>query len=210
MTRKGIEVDGVNPHDIIVANKLAIVWRYKEILTLAGFNIKHPAMERTAERMWEVLEIMTRGYDIDVSLERMYDDYTPEGTLPTLRVCPGIEFVSMCEHHLLPFIGVCHIAYIPNKRMVTGLSKLPQLVQKYALRPQLQEKMQEEIANELIQKCGFEDVMVVVAAKHGCEVVEGIKYTYSRDPPYPTSTIRGLFITNEPLRAEALKLMGIT
>jgi len=195
----------VNHHRVVLKNKKTIVKHYAGILIAAGFDLEGPAMTRTPERMWEVLEFMTRGYAEEVTLERMYIDYSKEG-LPTLRICPGIKFISMCEHHFLPFIGEAMIAYVPNKGKVVGLSKLPQLVQKYALRPQLQEKMSEEIANELEERCKLDSIMVVIAAQHTCEIVEG----YWRTKPYVTSTIRGLFVENEALRDETLRLMGVT
>lgn len=195
----------VNHHRIVLKNKKEIVKHFAHILELAGFDINDSAMQRTPERQWEVVEFMTRGFADEVTLERMYDDYSKKG-LPTLRVCPGIKFISVCEHHFLPFIGEVTIAYIPNKGKVVGLSKLPQLVQKYALRPQLQEKMSEEIADELTTRCKLDSVMVVIAARHTCEIVEG----YWRTKPYVTSTIRGLFVENYALRSEALAHMGVT
>ncbi len=189
-------------HQSVTSNKDKIVEHFRQILMLSGFDLDDPALQRTPERQWEVLEKMTRGYATEVTLNRMYDDYTIDG-LPTLRVCPGIPYVSLCEHHFQAFIGEVSIAYIPNQKKVTGLSKLPQLVQKYALRPQLQEKMSEEIANDLMEQCKFKDIMVVVTGQHMCEIIEG----YWRTKPYVTSTIRGLFI-GEELRNETLKLMG--
>jgi len=207
--RTGIETPEVNPHQAVLIHKDPIMEHLSAALTLSGFNLKHEAISRTPERMWEVFEVMTRGYDIDVTLERMYDDNSPEGSLSTLQIIPGCKFVSMCEHHFAPFIGEAHVAYLPAEGKVTGLSKIPQLVQKYALRPQLQEKIGQEIANELMGVCKFKDVMVVIEAKHGCEIIEGVKYGYSRDKPYITSTVRGRFETNEKLRNETMVLMGL-
>jgi len=195
----------MNHHRVVLKNKKAIVKYYAAIITAAGFDLEEPAMTRTPERMWEVLEFMTRGYAEEVTLERMYEDFS-KGDLPTLRICPGIKYISMCEHHFLPFVGEAMIAYIPNDGKVVGLSKLPQLVQKYALRPQLQEKMSEEIANELEERCKLDSIMVVISGQHTCEIVEG----FWRTKPYVTSTIRGIFVENAALRNETLKLMGVT
>lgn len=194
----------MNQHQQVQENKIRIIDLFGEILALAGFDTACESLQRTPERQWEVLELITRGYDADVTLERMYDD-SSTSHLPTLRVCPGIRFISVCEHHFQAFIGEVSIAFIPNKGKVPGLSKLPQLVQKYALRPQLQERMTQQIADELIERCELNDVMVVAAGQHMCEIIEG----YWRTKPYVTSTIRGLFVDNEPLRYEALTLMGI-
>jgi GTP cyclohydrolase I len=188
-----------------LANKKQIVEKFEEILKLCGFNMQYPGMQRTPERQWEVLELMTKGYCNHVTLHRMYPDFCEE---PQLRLCPGIKYISFCEHHFMPFVGHAHIAYVPNKcdGKVAGLSKLPQLVQKHALRPQIQEKMTEAIALELMGTCNIQDVMVVVQGQHMCEVIEG----YWRDSPYVTSSIHGRFFDNTALREETLKLMGMS
>ena len=185
-----------------MVNKEEIMSHFSAILDLAGFDIARADILRTPERQWEVLEYMTRGFEMDVTLERMYEDYGDD--FSNLRICPSIEYVSVCEHHFIPFFGKVDIAYLPNNGKVTGLSKLPQLVQKYALRPQLQEKMTDQIADELMKRCCFGGVMVIAEGQHTCEMVEGFR----RDKPYITSSVRGLFGLNPYLKQEALALLA--
>lgn len=105
-----------------------------------------------------------------------------------------------CEHHFAPFYGTVDIAYLPGNGKVTGLSKLPQLVQKYARRPQLQERMVSQIADELIKRCEASGVLVIGAGYHTCEMIEGVHEGFHRDKPYVTPEIRGSFATDASLR----------
>jgi len=202
---------GKNPHEEVLKHKDEIVRRFKEILELSGFDLGYPGImdadggRGTPTRQWEVLELITRGYVLQPTLHRMYPDYC-KGEEQPLRICPGIKFISVCEHHFAPFFGHVHIAYIPSGGKVAGLSKLPQLVEKHALRPQIQEKMTEQIACELMETCELEDVMVVIEGRHTCEIIEG----YRRDAPYITSSVKGRFFSVESLRNETLHLMGLS
>jgi len=191
------------PHHFVLSNKDEIMDKFREILSLAGFNPESAPMKRTPERQWEVLRTLTEGYVIDPTLDRMYRDYAL-GDLAGVRICPGIHFVSWCEHHLMPFHGTVDIAYVPGNGKVTGLSKLPQLVQKYARRPQLQEKMVSQIADELMTRCEAIGVMVIASGYHTCEMIEGIHEGFHRDKPYITPEIRGLFVANVALKDEVL------
>jgi len=187
----------------VLDNKEEIVKHFKQILELSGFDPNEPDLLRTPERQWEILELMTRGFDMDVTLERMYKDFGDD--MASLRICPGIRFISVCEHHFAPFFGTMDIAYVPKNGKVTGLSKLPQLVQKYALRPQLQERMEEQIAHELMERCNLNGVMINTYGTHTCEICEG----FWREDPYTTSTVKGLFMANPYLKDEALKLLAM-
>jgi GTP cyclohydrolase I len=137
----------------------------------------------------------------------MYRDYAL-GDVPGVRICPGIHFVSMCEHHFAPFYGTVDIAYMPGNGKVTGLSKLPQLVQKYARRPQLQERMVSQIADELIERCEATGVLVIGQGYHTCEMIEGVKEGFHRDKPYITPEIRGCFATDASLRDATIAHLG--
>ncbi len=192
-----------SPHESILKNKELIVRHFKDILELAGYDPDYEGFKRTPERQWEILELMSRGFDSEVTLDRMYNDFSDN--LASLRICPGIEFISVCEHHFAPFFGKVDIAYVPKNSKVTGLSKLPQLVLKYALRPQIQERMEMQIADELMERCDLNGVMVNTYGRHTCELCEG----YRRDDPYTTSTVKGLFMANPYLKDEALKLLAM-
>ncbi|MFW5798500.1 MAG: GTP cyclohydrolase I FolE [Planctomycetota bacterium] len=116
-----------------------------------------------------------------------------------------IPFNSICEHHLLPFTGRAHVAYIPRANRITGLSKLARVVEGEARRPQLQERMTSAIAEDIVQALNPRGVMVVVEAEHLCMTVRGVKKPGSVTV---TSVVRGLFRESPATRAEALALMG--
>ena len=115
-----------------------------------------------------------------------------------------IPVYSMCEHHLLPFYGKAHIAYIPRSGKITGLSKLARVIEGYAKRPQLQERLTSQIANAIMQSLEPLGVMVIIEAEHMCMTMRGIKKPGSLTT---TSAVRGVFETNEKTRWEALTLI---
>ncbi len=114
-----------------------------------------------------------------------------------------IPFTSMCEHHLLPFVGKAHVAYIPRKGRITGLSKIARCVEGYARRPQVQERMTSQIADAIMQSLQPLGTLVVVEAEHSCMTARGIKKPGSLTI---TSAVRGSFKEDEKTRAEALSL----
>ncbi len=115
-----------------------------------------------------------------------------------------IPLYSMCEHHLLPFYGKAHVAYIPKKGKITGLSKLARVVEGYAKRPQLQERLTSQIADSIMSALQPRGVLVVVEAEHMCMTMRGIKKPGSMTV---TSAVRGIFKTNDATRAEAFALI---
>ena len=115
-----------------------------------------------------------------------------------------VPFYSMCEHHLLPFLGVCHVAYIPEKK-ITGLSKLVRVIEICARRLQVQERLTTEIAEAIMERLKPKGVMVVMEAEHLCMTMRGVKKPGSR---MTTSVIRGIFRKNAKTRAEAIALIG--
>lgn len=115
-----------------------------------------------------------------------------------------ISFYSMCEHHLLPFFGKAHVAYIPRKGKITGLSKLARTVETIAKRPQLQERLTSTIADMIMEALKPMGVLVVVEAEHMCMTMRGVKKPGSMTL---TSAVRGLFKTNDSTRAEAFALI---
>ncbi|WP_072910473.1 GTP cyclohydrolase I FolE [Desulforamulus aeronauticus] len=115
-----------------------------------------------------------------------------------------IRLFSMCEHHLIPFIGKAHVCYIPRNGKVTGLSKLARLVNGYARRPQLQERLTKQIADAIMKKLNPYGVMVVVEAEHLCMSMRGVR---SPGATTVTSAVRGIFKKHESSRAEALRLI---
>lgn len=115
-----------------------------------------------------------------------------------------IPLFSMCEHHLIPFIGKAHVCYIPRHGNVTGLSKLARLVEGYARRPQLQERLTKQIADAIVEKLNPYGVLVVVEAEHLCMSMRGVRVPGASTV---TSAVRGIFQRNEASRAEAMSLI---
>lgn len=115
-----------------------------------------------------------------------------------------IPLYSICEHHFLPFYGKAHVAYIPRQGKITGLSKLARVVESFAKRPQLQERMTSQIADTIVEALNPLGVMVVIEAEHMCMTMRGIKKAGSKTL---TSAVRGIFKTNEATRAEAFSLI---
>ena len=119
-------------------------------------------------------------------------------------ILKDIPFYSICEHHFLPFLGKAHIAYIPRKNKLLGLSKLARVVELYAKRPQLQERLTSQIADTMLDIINPLGVLVVIEAEHLCMTMRGVKKPGSR---MVTSAIRGIFRKNESTRKEALELI---
>lgn len=115
-----------------------------------------------------------------------------------------IPFYSICEHHLLPFFGKAHVAYIPRRGRVTGLSKLARVVEGFAKRPQLQERLTTQIADCIMHRLNPQGVLVVIEAEHMCMTLRGVRKPGSKTV---TSAVRGLFQKSEATRAEAMALI---
>lgn len=115
-----------------------------------------------------------------------------------------IPFYSMCEHHLIPFIGKAHVVYIPNKGRVTGLSKLVRVIEGFAKRPQVQERLTSQIADTLMEKLKPQGILVIIEAEHLCMSMRGVKKPGSVTV---TSAVRGVFRNNAKTRSEALTLI---
>ncbi|HEY9788282.1 MAG TPA: GTP cyclohydrolase I FolE [Candidatus Obscuribacterales bacterium] len=133
--------------------------------------------------------------EITVTFEEPHED---------LVLVKDIPFASMCEHHLVPFIGAAHVAYIPNEGRITGLSKLARVVELAARRLQVQERMTSQIADALVERLNPIGVVVVLEAEHLCMSVRGIRKPGSKTV---TSAIRGVFRTNDASRAEVMSLI---
>ena len=169
-------------------------------LALIGENPDRDGLLRTPERVARSLAWLTRGYRMDVRAE--IGDALFDEQHENMIMVRDIELYSMCEHHLLPFFGVAHIAYIPNGRIV-GLSKLPRIVEVFARRLQVQERLTEQIAqavDDAVQPLG---VGVVIEASHLCMMMRGVEKQNSRTI---TSALRGVFRDCSMTRDEFLRL----
>jgi len=178
----------------------AIKGAVRTILKAVGEDPDRAGLQETPRRVAKMYAEMFAGLKTDparhlhVTFPESYDEVV---------LVRDITFTSMCEHHLLPFQGVAHVAYLPNGR-VTGLSKLARVVEEVARRPQVQERMTETIANLIETELETAGVAVVVEAEHSCMSIRGIKKPGSATV---TSAMRGVFRENPASRAEILSLI---
>lgn len=179
----------------------AIEESMRRILKAVGEDPDRPGLVDTPRRVARMYAEMFSGLHQDPA--RHLKVAFPE-TYDEMVLVRDITFTSMCEHHLLPFSGVAHVAYIP-KGHVTGLSKLARVVEEVARRPQVQERMTHEIANLMEQVLKAPGVAVVVEAEHSCMSIRGIRKPGSRTV---TSALRGQFKTDQASRAEVMSLIN--
>jgi GTP cyclohydrolase I len=173
----------------------------RELLAAIGDDPARPGLAETPRRVAEAYAEYFAGVGVDASAHLDSGDLAGEsGEMVLLR---DIEFRSMCEHHLLPFTGVAHVAYLPSDRIV-GLGRIPRVVETIASRPQIQERLTDEIADALVAGLEPRGVLVVVEAAHGCVAARGARQAKSS-----TVTIASRGTLAEPIeRAEIMALIG--
>jgi GTP cyclohydrolase I len=171
------------------------------IIEILGLDRADPNLvgtpERVAKMYLELFSGITEGAEPTVTFFPNDERYT------SMVMEKDIPFYSLCAHHFVPFYGHAHIAYVPNDKIV-GLSKMPRILEFYARRPQLQERLTEQVATFLAQKLDPQGVMVVVEARHLCVEMRGVKKPGAMTV---TSAIRGIFF-NKPVREEFLDLLN--
>jgi GTP cyclohydrolase I len=170
-------------------------------LQLTGENPKREGLLRTPQRVAKSMGFLTSGYALDpmkVLNEALFDAVSDE-----MVIVKDIDFYSLCEHHMLPFFGKCHIAYIPRKKVI-GLSKLPRLVDVFARRLQIQERMTYEIATTVKKLINAQGVGVVIEGQHLCMMMRGVE---KQNSYAVTSTMLGTFRTDSRTRSEFLELL---
>jgi GTP cyclohydrolase I len=178
----------------------AIKQAVRTILEAVGEDPQREGLLETPRRVAKMYAEMFEGLALDPG--RHLDVTFPE-SYDEIVLVRDIPFTSMCEHHLLPFTGVAHVAYLPNGR-VTGLSKLARVVEEVARRPQVQERMTQTIADLVETKLHSAGVAVVIRAEHSCMSIRGVKKHGSSTV---TSALRGVFKTNQASRAEVMSLI---
>jgi len=182
-------------------NKKKIEKAITDILEAIGENPRRKDLLDTPSRVAEMYEEIFSGIkenpekELEVILEQKHDE---------IILLKGIPIYSCCEHHLLPFIGRAHVAYIPKDGRVTGLSKLARVVDILAKRPQVQERLTTQIAEIIMQKLKPKGCMVILEAEHMCMSMRGVKKPGTMTV---TSVVRGIFQANEKTRAETLALI---
>lgn len=174
------------------------------ILEAIGEDLTRDGLRETPERVARMFQEIFTGLHTDAAAELSAQFHTSHDELVFVK---DIPFFSMCEHHLLPFFGKAHIAYIPRNGIVAGLSKLARLVDATAKRPQVQERMTDEIAQVLESVLNVQGVMVVVQAEHLCMNMRGVKKPGSMTLTLAT---RGTFSTEPSLRKEVLQLIQLS
>ena len=145
---------------------------YKQILTLLGEDTKREGLVKTPMRVAKAMQVLTRGYEMDA--HKVLTDALFKEDYSQMVIVKDIDFFSLCEHHMLPFYGKAHVAYIPNG-YITGLSKIARVVDIYAHRLQVQERMTQQIKDCIQDTLKPLGVMVVVEAKHMCMQMRGIE-----------------------------------
>src|SRR5579864_4869612 len=173
----------------------------RKILTLIGEDPNREGLRHTPERFERAMRYLTSGYRQDP--EKVLNGAMFEVCYDQMVVVKDIDFFSLCEHHILPFFGKCHVAYLPNKRVV-GLSKIPRLVNMFSRRLQIQERLTNQIARAIEEELKPVGVGVIVEARHLCMVMRGVEKQNSQTV---TSAMLGAFRENKHTRDEFLALI---
>ena len=180
-------------------NKIA--QNYSNIIEQIGENKNREGLKKTPIRCAKSIQFLTQGYNIDpdkiLKSALFHEDYNQ------MVLIKNIELYSLCEHHLVPFFGKAHIAYIPNKKIV-GLSKIPRVVDIFSRRLQVQERLTEEISECLEKNLQPEGVAVVIEASHLCMQMRGVE---KQNSITTTSSFTGVFLKEEKTRLEFMNLI---
>ena len=172
-----------------------------ELLKYVGEDPDREGLLKTPERVVRALSFLTEGYQKDV--DELFNNAFFSEEYDEMVLVKDIEFYSLCEHHMLPFFGRAHVAYLPHKKIV-GLSKIPRLVDVFARRLQVQERMTMEIAEMMREKLDPHGVAVVVEARHLCMVMRGVEKQHSY---MTTSHMLGKFRDDQSTRLEFMNLI---
>lgn len=178
-----------------------LVENYKECLHLLGEDPAREGLEKTPERMAKAMQFLTQGYQLDARAILEGAKFTE--SYSEMVIVKDIEIYSMCEHHMLPFFGKAHVAYIPNG-YITGLSKLARVVDVFARRLQVQERLTHQILDAIQETLQPEGVGVVIEAQHLCMMMRGVQ---KQNSITTTSAFSGQFLHGDT-RAEFMKLIS--
>jgi GTP cyclohydrolase I len=174
----------------------------RAIIEAIGEDPNRQGLVRTPDRVARAYAELTAGYHVDP--ERLINDAIFDVTYDEMVIVREIDYYSLCEHHLLPFFGRCHVGYIPDGKVI-GLSKIPRIVEMYARRLQIQEQMTRQIAEFLQETLHPQGVAVVCEGVHMCAAMRGVKKPNAR---MVTSSMLGVFKRNPTTRAEFLSNIG--
>ncbi len=173
---------------------------FSKIIECMGDDVNRPGLRDTPQRAADAYSFLTQGYGLDI------DTIINNALFPTasneMVIVKNIELYSMCEHHILPFIGKCHVAYIPTGKVI-GLSKIARIVDAYARRLQIQENLTRQIAETILDKTGASGTGVIIEAQHMCMMMRGVE---KQNSVMTTSCMLGTFRDNLSTRNEFLTL----
>ena len=175
---------------------------FKGILTDIGEDLNRDGLLSTPERAAKAFRFLTKGYTEDI--DKVVNGAIFETTNDDMVIVKDIELYSLCEHHILPFIGKCHVAYIPNGK-VLGLSKIARIVDVFSRRLQIQENLVRQIAETILKYTDAEGVGVVIEAQHLCMMMRGVE---KQNSVMTTSCMLGSFRDENATRSEFLSLIG--
>jgi len=175
---------------------------FKKIISGIGEDLNRDGLKDTPKRAAKAFQFLTRGYH--QSLEKVVNGALFKTDNDEMIIVRDIELYSLCEHHLLPFIGKCHVAYLPNGKII-GLSKIARIVDMFARRLQVQEKLTKQIAETVLEITEGRGVGVIIEAKHLCMMMRGVE---KQNSSMTTSVMLGTFREDRRTRAEFLSLVG--
>lgn len=174
---------------------------YKKLIQSIGENVNRPGLKATPQRAARAFEYMTSGYKQNV--HKIINNAIFPSDNDEMIIVKNIELYSLCEHHLLPFLGKCHVGYIPNGKII-GLSKVARIVDVFARRLQVQETLTRQIAETLLEHIGAKGVGVVIEAQHLCMMMRGVE---KQNSVMKTSCMLGSFRKENSTRTEFLSLI---
>ncbi|MCK5696839.1 MAG: GTP cyclohydrolase I FolE [Gammaproteobacteria bacterium] len=174
---------------------------FANIISSVGEDLERDGLKNTPERAAKAFKFLTRGYH--QNLDEVVNNAIFESDNDEMVLVKDIEVYSLCEHHLLPFIGKCHVAYLPQGKVI-GLSKIARIVDMYARRLQIQENMTKQIAETIMEVTGAKGVGVVLEAKHLCMMMRGVE---KQNSMMTTSMMLGTFRDGSSTRSEFLSLI---
>tara|TARA_B100001123_G_C15201565_1_gene983572 strand:- start:286 stop:825 length:540 start_codon:yes stop_codon:yes gene_type:complete len=174
---------------------------FLKIIQEIGENSEREGLKNTPKRAANAMQFLMQGYGVDI--DAIINDALFESSSDEMVIVKNIELYSMCEHHMLPFIGKCHVAYLPQGKVI-GLSKIARLVDVFARRLQIQENLTNEIANCILEKTSASGAAVIIEAQHMCMMMRGVE---KQNSVMTTSCMLGAFRKSASTRNEFLSLI---
>ena len=174
---------------------------YEQLISAIGEDVSREGLRDTPRRAAAAMRYLTKGYQEDIA--KIVNNALFAAESDDMIIVRDIELYSLCEHHLLPFIGKCHVGYIPSKKII-GLSKIPRIVDAFARRLQVQERLTKQIANTILQYTQADGVGVVIEAQHLCTMMRGVE---KQNSVMTTSCMLGSFRSESATRAEFMSLI---